>query len=155
MKIINFIVKTVSTFFYIGHLPFIPGTLASVAALFLFYLVRNNVLAQILLTLVIIIAGFLTSGRAEKLFKKQDPKYVVIDEVSGMLLSFAFIPYDIRLVVIAFILFRIFDIAKPFPINKLEKLPGSIGIMSDDIVAGIYTNIILQVLLRVASFKIS
>ena len=155
MKISNFIIKAISTFFYVGYLPFIPGTLASVAALFLFYLARNNNLAQVFLTLVVIILGFLASGRAEKLFNKKDPEYVVIDEVSGMLLSFAFIPYDIRLVVIAFILFRIFDILKPFPINKLERLPGSVGIMSDDIVAGIYTNIILQVLLRLASFKIS
>ncbi len=155
MKTINFIVKAISTFFYVGYLPFIPGTGASVVALFLFYLVRNNGLAQLFLTLAVIILGFLVSGRAEKVFNKKDPKYVVIDEVAGMLLSLAFIPYDIRVVVIAFVLFRVFDILKPFPVRRLEKLPGSAGIMCDDIAAGIYTNIILQVLLRVVSFKAS
>ncbi len=155
MKITNFIIKAISTFFYVGYLPFIPGTLASIVALFLFYLARNSGLAQVFLTLAVIILGFLVSGRAEEVFNKKDPKYVVIDEVAGMLLSLAFIPYDIRIAVIAFILFRIFDILKPFPIKRLEKLPGAAGIMCDDIAAGIYTNIILQIILRFASFKAS
>lgn len=79
----------------------------------------------------------------------------MIDEVSGMLLSLIFIPYDIKLVIMAFILFRILDTLKPYPLDRLQNLAGSIGIMSDDIVAGLYTNIILQVVLRLVSFKAS
>lgn len=79
----------------------------------------------------------------------------MIDEVSGMLLSLIFLPYDIKLVIIAFILFRILDTLKPYPLGRLQNLAGSIGIMSDDIVAGLYTNIILQVVLRLVSFKAS
>jgi len=95
------------------------------------------------------------SGRAEKIFNKKDAGCIVIDEVSGMLLSLIFIPYDIKLVILAFILFRILDALKPFPLDRLQSLNGSIGIMSDDIVAGLYTNIILQVALRLVSFKTS
>lgn len=85
----------------------------------------------------------------------KDARYIVIDEVSGMLLSLLFIPYDIKLVIIAFILFRIFDSLKPFPVSRLEKLEGSLGIMSDDILAGLYTNLIVQVIFRAPSFNIS
>lgn len=72
-----------------------------------------------------------------------------------MLLGLVFIPYSLNLVIIAFVLFRILDTLKPFPAGRLERLPGSMGIMADDILAGIYTNIILQIVLRLTSFKIS
>jgi len=132
-----------------------PGTFASLAGVFLFYLVKGNNSVLILLTLISVILGFLVSGRAEKVFNKKDAKYIVIDEVSGMLLSLIFIPYDIKLVIIAFILFRVLDILKPYPLCKLESFPGSIGVMSDDILAGLYTNVILQVVLKLLSLKIS
>ena len=132
-----------------------PGTFASIAAVFLFYFVKDNNFIYILLTLTLIALGFLLTGRAEKIFNKKDAGCIVIDEVSGMLLSLIFIPYDIKLVIIAFILFRILDTLKPYPLDKLQNLTGSIGIMSDDIVAGLYTNIILQVVLRLVSFKAS
>lgn len=110
---------------------------------------------HIVLTLTLIIIGLLITGRAEEIFNKKDAGCIVIDEVSGMLLSLLFIPYDIRLVIIAFILFRILDTLKPYPSDRLQNLKGSWGVMSDDIVAGLYTNIILQVVLRLVSFKVS
>lgn len=149
------IIKTISTFFYVGYLPFIPGTFASIAAIFLFYFVKDNNFIYILLTLTLIALGFLLTGRAEKIFNKKDAGCIVIDEVSGMLLSLIFIPYDIKLVIMSFVLFRILDTLKPYPLDRLQNLTGSIGIMSDDIVAGLYTNIILQVVLRLVSFKVS
>lgn len=152
---VNFIIKIISTFFYIGYLPFIPGTFASIAAIFLFYLVKDNSCVHILLTLTLIILGFIVAGRAEKIFNRKDARCIVIDEVGGMLLALIFIPYDIKLVITAFILFRILDTLKPYPSYRLENLAGSIGIMSDDIVAACYTNIILQVVLRFVSFKTS
>src|SRR3989338_2742352 len=155
MSILNFIIKTLSTFFYVGYLPFMPGIFASIAAVFLFYFVKDNNFLYILLTLTLIALGFLLAGRAEKIFNKKDAGCIVIDEVSGMLLSLIFIPYDIKLVIMAFILFRILDTLKPYPLDRLQNLTGSVGIMSDDIVAGLYTNIILQVVLRLVSFKAS
>ena len=152
---LKFIVKILSTFFYIGYLPLIPGTFGSLAGIVLFYLVKDNPVNYVFWTIVIIIAGFLVCGRSEKIMQKKDPRYVVIDEVSGMLLSLLFLPYDIKLVIIAFILFRILDTLKPYPAGCLEKSRGSLGIMGDDLIAGFYTNIILQVVVRVVSFKAS
>lgn len=110
---------------------------------------------HIYLTAAILILGFLVAGRAERLFNRKDSRHIVIDEVGGMLLSLLFIPYDIRLVVLAFILFRILDSLKPYPTNCLQKLKGSLGIMSDDIIAGLYANIVLQAVWRLTSFSLS
>lgn len=132
-----------------------PGTFASMAAIAVFYCVKDSSLAHIALILLLIIAGFLISGRAEKLFGRKDARPIVIDEVTGMLLSLLFIPCEVRLVIIAFILFRILDTLKPYPADRIENLSGSSGIMGDDIVCGIYTNIILQFVLRLASFRAS
>jgi len=155
MNIYNLIVKTVSTFFYLGYLPLIPGTFASVVAIFLFYLIKGSIFIYTLVTLLLIILGFLVSGRAEKIFNQKDARYIVIDEVAGMFLSLVFIPYDIRWVVIAFFFFRIFDALKPYPAGRIQEINGSTGVMGDDIIAALYTNIILQVVLRLVSFKTS
>lgn len=149
------IIKIISTFFYIGYLPFIPGTFGSIAGILLFYLIKDNLPVYALFTLSLIILGFLVSGEAEKILNKKDAKCIVIDEVCGMLLSLIFIPYNIKTVIIAFLLFRILDSLKPYPAARLQNLKGSRGIMADDIVAGLYTNIILQIILRLASFRIS
>lgn len=155
MSIRKHTVKIISTFFYLGYLPFIPGTFASIAGVVLFYLIKDSVFMHPLLTLLFIILGLLVTTEAEKIFNKKDARCIVIDEISGMLLALLFIPYDIRLIIVAFILFRILDALKPYPANKLQTMKGSIGIMGDDIVAGLYTNIILQVALRLATFTTS
>ena len=148
-------VRLLSTFFYIGYLPLIPGTFGSLAGILLIYLIKVCALNYTIFTSVVIAIGFLVCGQAEKEMRKSDPRCVVIDEVSGMLLSLMLIPYDIKLVIIAFILFRILDTLKPYPAGRLERLKGSVGIMSDDLIAGLYANLILQVVLRVTSFKAS
>ncbi|MFH0912712.1 MAG: phosphatidylglycerophosphatase A [Candidatus Omnitrophota bacterium] len=155
MKIRQLIIKALSTVFYIGYLPFIPGTFGSIVGMLLFYLLKGNIFLHLSLTLTLIILGFLVSGQAERIFNKKDARFIVIDETSGMLLALICIPYDIRLVIMAFVLFRILDTFKPYPSGRLENLSGSVGIMSDDIIAGIYTNIILQVVLRFISLRAS
>ncbi|MDD3087577.1 MAG: phosphatidylglycerophosphatase A [Candidatus Omnitrophica bacterium] len=152
---IKFLVRILSTFFYVGYLPLIPGTFASLAGILVYMLIQGYALNYVLVTLLITITGFLVSGPAEKAMQRKDPPYIVIDEVSGMLLSLLFLPYDIRIIILAFILFRLLDTLKPYPAGSLEKLKAGAGIMADDLVAGIYTNIILQVSLRVISFKAS
>ena len=149
------LIKILSTFFYVGYLPLIPGTFGSLAGIAVFYLVRVNPITLVSLTVILIGIGFFVSGKTEQVMQKKDPSCVVIDEVCGMLLSLLFIPYDIRLVIAAFFLFRILDTLKPFPIGRLERLEGGLGIMCDDLAAGIYTNIVLQVVLRFTSFKTS
>ena len=151
----KFLIRITSTFFYVGYFPLIPGTAGSLAGVIVYFLVKENPLAYILTLTALLILGFWASGKAEKLIGKKDPSSVVIDEVCGMLLSLAFLPYNIKLVIIAFFIFRLLDTLKPFPIGRLERLKGSLGIMTDDLVAGIYTNIILQVVVIFTSLKAS
>jgi phosphatidylglycerophosphatase A len=151
----KFIIKITSTIFYLGYLPFIPGTFGSLAGVILFYLFKENPFIYLVISLFITILGFLVAGRAEKIFNKKDARYIVIDETSGMLLSFMFVPFDIKIVIIGFVLFRIIDALKPFPAASLQDLKGSMGVMSDDLVAGLYTNIILQIVLSFTSLRIS
>ena len=145
----NFLVKILSTFFYVGFLPLIPGTFASLIGVSIFYLTRGNFWPMFLFTASIMILGFAVSGEAERMFNKKDAKYIVIDEVAGMLLSLMFLPFNIKFVIIAFVLFRLLDILKPYPANRIQELKGSIGIMGDDIIAALYTNILLQFLSKV------
>ncbi|MFA4889464.1 MAG: phosphatidylglycerophosphatase A [Candidatus Omnitrophota bacterium] len=147
--------KAISTFFYLGYLPAVPGTFGSLAGLGLFYLLKDNYPVYIIFTALAVALGFFTSGAAEKLLRKKDPSCIVIDEVAGMLLALLFLPADIKVVITAFVFFRVLDSLKPYPACQLQGLRGSLGIMSDDITAAMYTNIILQVALRLAVFKIS
>jgi phosphatidylglycerophosphatase A len=152
-NILKIAVLALSSFFYIGYLPFIPGTFGSIAGLFLVYLVRNSATIYAALTCALITLGFLFSTEAERIMGRKDAPFIVIDEVCGILLSFIFIPFDYKLLIIGFVVFRILDTLKPYPADTLQRLKGNLGIMADDIVAGLYTNIILQVVLRLASFK--
>jgi len=149
-KIGDFIVIAVSTFFYIGYLPLIPGTFGSIAGISLFYLLGGAPLCAAILVSLLAAAGFLTAGRAERIMHRKDPACIVIDEACGMLLSLLFVPYEPRLAVLAFLLFRILDALKPYPAGPLQRLSGAAGIMSDDIIAGLYTNIILQIVSRLS-----
>lgn len=155
LSIRNFIIKIITTFFYVGYLPFIPGTFGSLAGIILFYFVKNDTFVYGLVILILAILGLTFAGKAEKIFNRKDPRQVVLDEVVGMLLSLLFLPYDIKLVVSGFFLFRLLDTLKPYPIRWFEERHGSIGIMGDDIIAGLYTNIILQVVLRLALCRTS
>jgi len=150
----NNLIKLLSSFFGIGYLPLVPGTFGSLAGVFLFYCACGSRLIHLWLTSLMIVLGFLVSGKAERIFQQKDPKFVVIDEVAGMLVSLLFLPfYDPWLVGIGFLFFRILDTLKPFPAGCLQELKGSIGIMSDDLAAGIYTNIMLQLIARFALLK--
>ena len=82
------------------------------------------------------------------MFRKKDASCIVIDEVAGMFLSLIWVPYDFAWVAAALILFRLFDIWKPVPIKWIQNFPGSVGIMSDDIAAAAYTNIVILLIFR-------
>jgi phosphatidylglycerophosphatase A len=151
----NFLIKAISSFLYIGYLPLIPGTFASVAACLIIWLLRNNPLVYILFFIFITILGFLVSTPAEGIFKKKDAKYIVIDEISGMCLSTLFLPINTVTLFCAFFLFRAFDAFKIYPADRLEHLSGAKGVMLDDIIAGLYTNLLLQFVLRFFSFSTS
>lgn len=148
----NFLIKAISTVFFIGYLPLVPGTFGSIAAVGLFYLLKPAGLAIYFLSIFLIMfLGLLTTGKTEKLLNKKDPSCIVIDEVMGMLIALSFMPADLKITILGFIIFRILDMFKPYPAIRLQNLHGAIGVMGDDLVAGIYTNIVLQVILKLAS----
>lgn len=138
--------EIISTVFGIGKLPLMPGTWASAAGVFIYLAIRNNLFIYLSTTALLTMLGFIVCRKAERVFKSRDPKEVVIDEVCGMLITFLLIPFSTANVVIGFFLFRGFDVLKIYPINKLEKITKGRGIMLDDIVAGIFANIVLQVI---------
>ena len=144
------LVPLVSTFFYIGYLPLAPGSMASAAGAGLAFLLAGNTFIYVLVTAVVTWLGFRLSGGMEKICQKKDPGCVVIDEVAGILLSFFLLPWRVEVFWTTYFLFRAFDMFKIYPANRFEKIPGGTGIMMDDIVAGIYTNLIMQIAVRLA-----
>jgi len=142
------LIKLFSTFFYVGMIPFAPGTMGSFAGLLVFLSVYDSPLVCAALFALIAGLGFLSVGRAEKIFGKKDPREVVIDEVAGIFIVFFMVPVHAPNLLAGFFLYRFLDIFKPFPARRLEGLSGSFGIMSDDLLCGLYANFILQVLLK-------
>jgi phosphatidylglycerophosphatase A len=141
--------KIVSSFFYVGHSPLTPGTFGSLAGLGIYFLVKNNLILYGFCIAFLFSLGIVFTTEAERIYKRKDARMIVIDEVSGMLLALFLVPYSLQISIIGFLLFRFFDIIKPFPARRIEKISGAFGIMFDDIIAALYTNIILQILIRV------
>ena len=132
----------------LGYLPKAPGTWGTLLALPIHYLI-SQLPPQYYYTAigVIIVVAILSAGAAEKILDKPDPGIVVIDEVAGMLITMIAIPSNPLAWLLAFILFRIFDILKPFPVNFFDqRFHGGIGIVLDDLMAGIYGLVSLQLL---------
>ena len=142
------LIVALATGFYSGKIPFAPGTWGSAFALIPWYFCRGLSLANYLIVLaVLFVVGFLTAGSAEKIFDKPDPGSIVIDEIMGMFVALTLAPNHPVAWLLGFILFRIFDIWKPFPVSWLDThLHGGIGIMMDDVMAGIYALVGLQLI---------
>jgi phosphatidylglycerophosphatase A len=138
-----------STGCYIGFIPGAPGTYASIATTLLYfsaYRVSYRIVPELhvsVLCLVTII-GTLAAAETSRYSGNEDPQFVVIDEVAGQLLTFLFLPVSLQNLLLGTLLFRVFDIWKPFPIRKLEPLGNGVGIMADDLMAGVYANFVLQ-----------
>lgn len=144
------LIKFVVSFFYLGYSPIMSGTIGSLGGLAVYFFVKANNMAYIFSMLLVFILGVLFSGKAEKIYNQKDSGKIVIDEVCGMLLSLFLVPYSIASVILGFFIFRILDVLKPWPARSMEKLPGAYGVMLDDIAVAVYTNIILQIVFRVA-----
>lgn len=162
------------TTFGVGYLPLMPGTYGSMVGVGiylliglierhfgLFFLEKNWTNAQIegwfhtinlIVFLLFCLLGIWASGRATHLFKNKDPQQAVVDEVIGQLIVFLFVPFAItwQLVLAGFLLFRVFDIWKPYPINSLQNLPAGIGVCADDILAGVYGGVCLSFIYAVS-----
>ena len=148
----NFLIKAIATVCGVGYLPVAPGTWATAVGVAIAYGLGNNLPAYTIVLLILLILGIMTSGVIEKLLNQTDPGIVVIDEVVGVMIALWGLPLIWSVMICGFFLFRAFDMFKIYPINKLEAQPGGWGIMLDDCMAGVYTNIILRIALRCAGF---
>ena len=138
---------------FIGNTPFAPGTFGTILGLPLCFLLAETELpVAVFLIVIFIIFAVLIAHNAEKILKKNDPGCIIIDEIAGIVVTFIGLKFNIISALTGFIIFRFFDILKPFPIRFLEeKVPGGAGVVIDDIMAGIYSNLVLRVLLFTVS----
>ncbi len=139
-----------ATGLYTGYIPVASGTFGTVVALPLCYLLSVlGPVEGIIFTGAFMGFAVWTAGEAEKIFEKKDSGLIVIDEMAGFLVTLFLIPWCTKNVVIGFIVFRLMDVVKPFPIRSLEsKLPGGWGVVGDDILAGVYANLALRIVMR-------
>jgi phosphatidylglycerophosphatase A len=140
----------IATCGYIGYVPVAPGTFGSAAGLAVFYLVRStgSNFVEAAAIVVLFAIGVWSGTEAEHHFGGIDPAPVVMDEVVGMLVTLAFIHVNWVGALVGFLVFRIFDVFKPWPAAQFEKLPGGLGVMADDGMAAVYSNLVVQVLVR-------
>ncbi|CAA9424491.1 MAG: Phosphatidylglycerophosphatase A [uncultured Pyrinomonadaceae bacterium] len=158
------------TTFGVGYLPLMPGTYGSAVGvgiyLFFAHLEKNAYLSyglgggsseqimawlhafNLIAFLLFCLLGIWAANRATQLFKNKDPQQAVVDEIIGQLITFLFVPFLVswHFVVAGFLLFRLFDIWKPYPIDSLQNLPAGIGVCADDILAGIYAGTCLALI---------
>jgi phosphatidylglycerophosphatase A len=137
---------------YSGYFPIAPGTVGSVVGLLVYGALRwmqspvSPALESVLI-LSLFAAGVWAGSTAERYFGGIDPGPIVLDEVVGMLITLAFIPVGVSGALTGFVLFRIFDVIKPFPARRLESLHGGLGVMADDAMAAVYANVSLRLLM--------
>jgi phosphatidylglycerophosphatase A len=135
----------------VGYLPLMPGTFGSLVGVAIFVALTRVAGGTILLLVAILVftfAGIWAGTRTEEISGHKDPGKIVVDEVAGQLIALIpllFVKWSITTVMVSFILFRFFDIVKPYPANRLQDLEGGVGVMCDDLVAGAYAAIILLV----------
>jgi phosphatidylglycerophosphatase A len=129
-----------------GYSPLAPGTAGSLLGLVLFWPLHGLTTAgQIAVAAVLFGVGVGAAGSVARRAGTEDPGIVVVDEIVGMWVSLLFVPLGTGTVLAAFVLFRVMDVVKPYPARQLERLPGGWGVMADDLMAGIYANLLLRV----------
>ena len=143
----------------VGYLPLAPGTFGSLVGVGIFLLLARalsgNALVVVVLVAIVAVtcAGTWAATRTEQLSGRKDPGKVVVDEVAGQFIALfpltLFARWSTVAVIVSFILFRFFDIVKPYPANRLQELNGGAGVMLDDLVAGVYGAIIVSIFLRI------
>jgi phosphatidylglycerophosphatase A len=135
----------------VGYMPLAPGTFGSLVGVAIFLGLTRVAGGTILLFVAILaftFAGIWAGTRTEEISGRKDPGKIVVDEVAGQLIALLpllFVNWTITMVIVSFILFRFFDIVKPYPANRLQDLEGGVGVMCDDLVAGAYAAIIVIV----------
>ena len=139
----------IATGFGAGLSPIVPGTAGTLVAIPIYYVVSSisSPLYELTLVALFFFSSWI-SNQAEQYWGKKDDRRIVIDEIMGFLVTMLWIPKSLFSVVAGFLLFRFFDILKPFPIRRLEQVKSGFGVVLDDVLAGIYSNILLHLALR-------
>ncbi len=133
-----------ATAFGVGYVPIAPGTFGSLVGLVLWAVLPPSPAVQLSAIALVFVVGSWSAGVAERHFNRTDPSHVVIDEVLGMLMTLFLNPVGWAGASVGFLFFRVADVIKPFPANRLERLPGGLGVMADDAMAAIYANLALR-----------
>jgi phosphatidylglycerophosphatase A len=137
--------RLVATVGGVGHAPVAPGTVGSALTALALGVLSPSPLALVVMLLAVILVGTWAAHEAERSLGGKDPGAIVIDEVAGMALAVLTLPLTPAVLIAGFVLFRVFDIVKPYPANALQRLPGGVGVMIDDLVAGLYALLLLVV----------
>ena len=137
----------------VGYLPLIPGTFGSLVGVGIFLLLSRTTVGLVVSIAAVIVAGIWAGSRTEALAGRKDPGKIVVDEVAGQLIATLplvfFTQWSIAAVMVSFVLFRFFDIVKPYTANRLQDLEGGMGVMCDDLVAGVYAAVFVTIFMRV------
>ena len=157
MKFRERVALFLATGFFIGRVPFAPGTFGTFIGLPICYLLARFHIGLAVVWVVLFIGlSVALASAAEKTLNQKDPAQIVIDEIAGILVTFLGHPFNLQTAVLGFILFRVFDILKPIPIGWLEhKVSGGSGIVVDDVVAGVYANLALRLVIHMLDFSFS
>jgi phosphatidylglycerophosphatase A len=143
------VIKFLATGAYVGLSPVMPGTVGTLWGIPIAWaLTCTSTLIDALIIIALFVVAVIVSGEAERIDRKKDPSSVIIDEIVGFLVAIFYLPFTLFTVVAAFVLFRFFDILKPFPIGLIDRrVKGGAGIVIDDVVAGIFANVVLQIIM--------
>lgn len=136
----------------VGYLPLIPGTFGSLVGVGIFLLLSRTTVGLVVSIVAVTVAGIWAGSRTEALAGRKDPGKIVVDEVAGQLIATLplvfFTQWSIAAVMVSFVLFRFFDIVKPYPANRLQDLEGGMGVMCDDLVAGVYAAVLVWIFIK-------
>ena len=139
----------IATVFKAGYIPIAPGTVGSIIGLLVFWLIKDyaSFTIEMFVAAALFFAGVWASTIVEQVLERHDSGVVIVDEVVGMLVALMLLPPTITVMFLAFLLFRVFDIIKPYPARWCEQLSRGWGIMMDDVVAGLYVNVLIHIIL--------
>jgi phosphatidylglycerophosphatase A len=143
--------KLLATCFYLGYIPIAPGTLGgSLLGVGIYLLTYQNNVVSLLVALAVTLLAIWSSGQAEEIFGHKDDQRIVIDETAGMLIAMLWLPEKSLLYLgLGFVVFRVMDIVKPLGIKRLQVIKGGWGVVADDAAAGLVTNIILRIVMKI------
>lgn len=143
---VNKLLISLSTLSILGYAP-MPGTVASVATAPLIWALSSNQLVYLGTLVAFVVFSIPAITQAQAFLQEEDPSHIVIDELIGMFITFVCVPLSFKALLIGTLFFRIFDIFKPWPVSWCEKIHGPWGVVLDDVVAGLISNVVLQLLL--------